>query len=320
MRMEASSSSAGGPSPSLSTMNTPLSNPLIHPAVPAFECSPPSHRFDYYTDPTAAYSAVKRKTSNSGGGGHSGGFQPSNFSSPISAARPIAGQMEHQTFPNYTPHVRQFPSPNPSLYETPLPRSQSDSWRSPVQYPSPTAGNTGSHNFSRPWNMSRNSSGHSYYSNSSGGPSSSRRGESPMSSAYSGLRGSPHSHSSGRGWQYRGGSPSPGWSGGRGRGGYHNKSYGLGRQQLDSFYVKSMVKDPWRKLKPVIGNILVPLPVPQSWLPKSIAAKKVKVAEVVNDIKPKQNLAEFLALAFEETISNEQEGEGSIMPNPNDHF
>lgn len=168
--------------------------------------------------------------------------------------------------------------------------------------------------------MSGNSSGHSYYSSSSkGGPSSSRHGESPISSAHSAIRGSPHSHSGGRGWQYRGGSPSPGWSGGRGRGGYHRKGYGLGRQQLDGFYVKSMVKDPWRKLKPVIGNILVPLSGPQSWLPKSISAKKVKVDETVVDIKPKQNLAEFLALAFEETINDEQEGEGLIMPNPNDH-
>ncbi|XP_020599176.1 uncharacterized protein LOC110038627 [Phalaenopsis equestris] len=166
--------------------------------------------------------------------------------------------------------------------------------------------------------MSGNFSGHSYYSNSSQGALSSfRLGESPMSSAYSDVRGSPHSHSSGRGWQYRGGSPSPGWSGGRGRGGFHNKGYGLGRQ-LDSFYVKSMVKDPWRKLKPVIGNILVPLSGPQSWLPKSITTKKVKVAENAIDIKPKQNLAEFLAVAFEETISNEQEGEGSIVPYTND--
>ncbi|XP_020594179.1 uncharacterized protein LOC110034238, partial [Phalaenopsis equestris] len=89
MRMEASSSS-GGPSPSFSTTNTPLSNPLIHPAGLVNENSPPSHRFDYYTDPAAAYSAVKRKTSNSGsGGGHGGHFQPSNVSSPVSAARPI---------------------------------------------------------------------------------------------------------------------------------------------------------------------------------------------------------------------------------------
>ncbi|PKU77445.1 uncharacterized protein LOC110112287 isoform X1 [Dendrobium catenatum] len=242
-----------------------------------------------------------------------------------------AGQMEHHMFPNYTSHPHQFPSPNPTLYDTPspnpslhntpLPRFQSDSWRSPAQYSSPRPGNARNQNFSRPWNISGNSSGHSYYSISSkSSPSSSRHAESPMNNAHSAIRGSPHSHSSGRGWQYRGGSPSPGWSGGRGRGGYHRiKGYGLGRQQLDSFYVKSMVKDPWRKLKPVIGNILVPLSGPQSWLPKSISAKKVKVDETVGDIKPKQNLAEFLALAFEEAINDEQEEEGLIMPNPNDH-
>lgn len=225
-------------------------------------------------------------------------------------------------FLNYASHPRQSPSPNSSLYETPLPRSRIDSWRSPAQYPSPTSGNTGTHNFSRPWNMSGNSLGHSYCSNSSKGSlSSSMKGKSPMSSAYSGVRGSPNSHSSGRGWQHRGGIPSPGWSGGkgRGRGGYHNKGYGLGQQQSDNFYVKSMVKDPWRKLKPVIGNILLPLSGPQSWLPKSLATKKAKVAETSIDVTPMQNLGEFLAMAFEETISNEQEAEGLILPNSNDH-
>lgn len=81
---------------------------------------------------------------------------------------------------------------------------------------------------------------------------------------------------------------------------------------MDKFASKSMVKDPWRKLKPIVGNILVPLSQPLSWLPASIAAKKAKVAETSAVTKPKQNLAEFLALAFEESVSNEQEGEGSI--------
>ncbi|KAK8934123.1 hypothetical protein KSP39_PZI014311 [Platanthera zijinensis] len=306
MRMEASSSSTDRPSPSFSTPNMPLSNPLIYPSVPSMKSQLSPHRFDYYTDPTTAYFSAGRNMNKKGEDArHDSYHRPPIFSSPIhntsppsytAAQQQFAGQQtEHHMHPANT-RAHQVPSPN-----TPFLRSQSGSLTSPVQYSSPASGDRGApHHLPKPWNMSGNSSSeHSFTPNSSNGGS--QLSFRPMNSPYSGIRGSPHSHSSGRG-RGRGGSP------------YNNQGYGSGRlKKLDSFFIKSMMKDPWRKLKPVVGDILMPLrPLP--WLPKSIATKKPKVDETSTDVQPKQNLAEFLALAFEES----QEGEGSMLPSANE--
>lgn len=296
MRMEASSSSTDRHSPSFSTPSMPLSNPLIYPSVTSLESPVSPHRFDYYTDPTAAYFSAGRNMNRKGGdAGHDSYYRPPIFSSPIRSASPpsytaaqqqFAGQQMEYHFQPHNTRAQHVPSPN-----TPFLRPQAGSLTSPIQYPSPASGDRGApHHLPRPWNVSGNSSEQTFTPNSSngGGQSSSR----PMYTPYSGIRGSPHSRSSGRG-SGRGGSP------------YNNQGYGSGRpKKLDSFFIKSMVKDPWRKLKPIVGNILVPLQ-PLPWLPKSIATKKPKVDEKSTDITPKQNLAEFLALAFEES----QEGE-----------
>lgn len=137
-------------------------------------------------------------------------------------------------------------------------------------------------------------------------------------------RGSPMNYS-GRGNYWQSGSASPGQ--GRGRGG---RGYGQGssHQRIEKSY-KAMLKDPWRKLKPVIGSILVPLAT--NWLPKSVAVKKVKMEESASQVKSEpshtewlskslsvkkakteesgsqvnsqSSLAECLALSFQETIN-----------------
>ncbi|KAG0462250.1 hypothetical protein HPP92_020726 [Vanilla planifolia] len=293
MRMEVSVASTEDSPNSFSMMSMPLSNPLIHPE-PVLESPLPQYRFDYYTDPIAAYSIGERNTrGDNSGRGRGDYFSPQAFSTPIrrvsplsySAERPIiAGKMEQHMSSTYISHGVQFLTPNQRPTDSQLSASHSGSWRSTIQYWTPTEGNSGiGHSRSpRPWNYTCGSSPDSYGSN-----------------VYPSVRGSPHSHSRGRSWRYRGANPSPG--GGRR---FHNKDSGSGRKELDHLYVKSMVKDPWRKLKPVVGNILVPITEtgPVSWLPKSISAKKAKVAE---PIKSKQNLAEYLAMAFEEAARSE---------------
>lgn len=62
------------------------------------------------------------------------------------------------------------------------------------------------------------------------------------------------------------------------------------------------MKDPWRKLKPIVGK-LVRISGPGSWLPKSIAApKRAKVIE--SGSKSQLSLAESLALSLEEAIDD----------------
>lgn len=109
-------------------------------------------------------------------------------------------------------------------------------------------------------------------------------------------RGSPMNYS-GRGNYWQSGSGSPGH--GRGRGG---RGYGQGssHQRIEKSY-KAMLKDPWRKLKPVIGSILVPLAT--NWLPKSVAAKKAKMEDSGSQVSSQSSLAECLALSFQETIN-----------------
>lgn len=112
-------------------------------------------------------------------------------------------------------------------------------------------------------------------------------------------RGSPHAFSGrGRSWRSGGSSPSPR---GRGRGFY---DHGSAHQEREHFYIKSMVKDPWRKLKPIVGRIVVPRTGPGSWLPKSLTAKKAKIGESGNEFNSQSSLAECLALSFEEAIND----------------
>lgn len=80
LRMDADGASAPSPSSPLPR----LFNPLLHDppfSSPGIDSTPPSSRFDYYTDPMSAFSGSKRK----------GAFPPYNTgfsSSPVSRPPP----------------------------------------------------------------------------------------------------------------------------------------------------------------------------------------------------------------------------------------
>lgn len=104
------------------------------------------------------------------------------------------------------------------------------------------------------------------------------------------------------GWQFRGtgSSPRPDQSGGRG---CNFKHLRCSAPRDPQHFYKSVMKDPWRKLKPVIGSILVPRSGSRSWLPQSIASsQKAKVVE--SSSKQQLSLAESLALSLEEAAND----------------
>ncbi|KAJ0970989.1 hypothetical protein J5N97_018948 [Dioscorea zingiberensis] len=294
MRMGAEGAAAPSPSPPLPH----LSNPLLGPppfASPAIDSSPPSSRFDYYTDPMSAFSGSKRK-------GPFPRYNSGVSSSPISRPPPPSpssgGPGNYQMAAPHSPmqqfQVNQFSNQSSQMHYPP-----GGAWRSPVQFESPYSGYRGSPvGSSAFYHQSGGSSGpHLPSYTSRGGYSSpnfgsSGRGRSPMN--YSG-RGNYHSNHE---TQYR--SPSPGWSQGR-------RGPGCSSVRPDfrqPSYDKSMVADPWQNLKPVVGNILVPLAGPDFWLPKSLTAKKAKVSESGIESNSQSSLAEYLALSLEEAVND----------------
>ncbi|XP_072992379.1 protein SICKLE-like [Typha latifolia] len=332
IRMEAASAAASSRNPSPSTPELP--DPLIQPPSAA-EISPRAPRFDYYTNPTAAFSGSKRKS-----GYHNN--PPSPIPPPPS--RPSPGPRDYQT--SYiNPPVQRFQTTHfqaHSIYETPSHTPQSNLWRSPAKFQTPLTGYGGSNLThtpqNNPWrspaqieismsgfrgltppcpnssNISSGFVGHNSHPNSSAGgfmnPSFRGRG-SPTSNR--GIAGSPHSNS-GRGtvWQYGGsphpnsgrgnnygGSPSSRGRGGRGRGSYDGSS---GRQEPKSYYIKSMVKDPWRKLKPIVGDILKPRDSSKSCVPESLTAQESKHKQKSVQSGSGLSLAEYLDMTFKDTV------------------
>ncbi|XP_026664721.2 uncharacterized protein LOC103718239 isoform X2 [Phoenix dactylifera] len=175
-----------------------------------------------------------------------------------------------------------------TLYQM-LPHFPPDtSWRSPVQYSAPYTSCEGTPvgGFSvltRP----RGSSAGYYPSTPLSGSFSPHYGRGGSHVSPPGMRGSPHSNSGrGRGGRFSG-NRSPQWTGGRG---YSSYCTGSGRQEIDHYYLKSMVKDPWRKLNPIVGDITKP----RNW---SLDSKKAEVAERGNEYGFSKTgcLAQFLA-------------------------
>ncbi|KAH7687052.1 hypothetical protein IHE45_04G144400 [Dioscorea alata] len=309
LRMDADGASAPSPSSPLPL----LFNPLLHDppfSSPGIDSTPPSSRFDYYTDPMSAFSGSKRK----------GAFPPSNTglsSSPVSRPPPPSpssgGPRNFQMAASHAPaqqfQVNQSPNQNLQMHHPPHTPSQQfhvnlspnqssqmyyppgGSWRHPGQFGAPCSGYRGSPGFSGPRGPPYNYG--SVFRSPTWG--SSGRGRNPM--GYSG-RGRFHSIHESRHTN----SPSPGWShGGRGPGG------SSAQQETEQLYNKSMLVDPWQNLKPVVGNILVPLAGPDFWLPKSLQAKKAKVVESgteTSNNSHQSSLAEYLALSLEEAIND----------------
>ena len=110
-----------------------------------------------------------------------------------------------------------------------------------------------------------------------------------------GPRGSQNSsYGRGRGPSYHG---SPGSRGRGGRGGFGWQDHG--------YVNKSMVDDPWLDLQPIVGNILMPRGISESWLPKSLREKKEAPSQGQIKSSSGLSLAEYLDLSFNEVSDKE---------------
>ncbi|XP_059286127.1 protein SICKLE-like [Lycium ferocissimum] len=324
MRMEASQSGNYNETAnsSMGSSSFGLTNPLIDSPVGKTESYVMQRpRFDYYTDPMAAFSANKRSNNNVSPQVNQQCYtppprprHPQYPQSPIYAARgnyPVdqrpQSQGVHNTFnprgnpgqnsPVGTPQIR-----SPNAWDSSF--GTSNNYFPPNSSPGGNFASPGFHQGGRP---SFN------YGQGSAQPASGYRGSPYQGSGY---RGSPNQRSahrsspyqgSGQGRsQWRGNNSSPGSfrSGGRGRGSHGCTSSAESRPDL--YYSKSMVEDPWEELKPVIWKPLKP-----DWLPPSISAKKAKLPDDPVKSIPQQSLAEYLSASFNEAASSEAGNAGS---------
>ncbi|MCL7034363.1 hypothetical protein MKW94_004640 [Papaver nudicaule] len=296
MREEANSEASHNAGTSMPTIN--LANPLLESSsVPQRPTG--IRRFDYYTDPMAAFSGNKR-TNN-----HIYQALPNSFSPPNT-----------QSAPSYPSGPRNFyPIPPPShqpqraFESTPPYHNPNNSWRSPVAPPFHGSGNHGPPPgaWNRPggvdhppgaWKRPAGAGGYGFSSNSSFGGyrgTGSGRGVSPRPSPSS----SPNPYPGGGSNYTFNNRPSPGSGrgGGRGRGSHACTS---ARERPEMFYSKSMMEDPWKLLKPVARNLVGS----EDWLPKSITKKKPRTSESTINLGSQQSLAEFLAASLEEATND----------------
>ncbi|CAK7347268.1 unnamed protein product [Dovyalis caffra] len=313
-----------------------LANPLLEsPANLAREESSATPRFDFYTDPSAAFSANRKRSATGNQVAREikvtlGCLQLKGHSIEC-GQKPLCegGQMNPEVTPsrayqmqnNYSPanQMQSNYSPNQRMYRGRGPYHNTASYRSPRGFASPFPMNQGP-----PTEMWSGSDGPtSYYSSAphiglsspypirQGNPGSGLVGSSP--SPVSGYRGSPAS--SGRGQEHWHSNSGFGWSGGRGQG---FRSRGFAPNETlgpDCFYDNSMVEDPWQHLEPVLwrglddlGNNLNGSGPSNSWLPKSISMKKPRVSESSTKSTSGQSLAEYLAASFNEAANNASSG------------
>ncbi|KAF6160629.1 hypothetical protein GIB67_019569 [Kingdonia uniflora] len=325
MRMEASQPQ--NPDTCLSPAH--LSNPFAA-TQQVHEAPPTSVRFDFYTDPLAAFSANKRKQ-----------YQ----ASPIVQPQPSlmgSTNLGMSPTPSHQNHTGHFSDPR--MNQLPLPYQGSIPWRTPVGLSNP---GFVSHGTPQPWNTPGGSSGYvsphipshvgglpspnygrgsspspNYWRGGSpcpnygrGGNPSPNYGRGGNPSPNYGQRGSPRPNygqrgsprpNYGRGGSPRpnfewGDSPNPNSGGGFGRGlgrGRGSHSEISARERPEMFYNKSMIEDPWRFLNPTVKVL-------KSWLPKSIYTKKGRISETTSEFKSsEQSLAEYLAASLEEASRN----------------
>ncbi|KAJ4793503.1 Hydroxyproline-rich glycoprotein family protein [Rhynchospora pubera] len=272
LRTEASQSS-GAPPPVQPPLGAAvLPDPLFSSSSPAEAPSQPP-RFDYYTNPSAAFSSAnnlnKRKSS-------------SFHSSP--ASRPYV--RPNYTGPNQPPMHQLGPQFHRPPYAPPIMH-----WRSPAQFQPPPAGNihpaTSGHGS---WQYASGPSSHVPYTNR---PLSGFTNPRFVRDSSAGLRPRPNhnmnSYSGTRG------------TGGRGVGFHSHFGHG-------SYYSKSMVEDPWIELEPIVGKLVDSHDAScsgsgsHSWLPESIIKKESKKPEIGNKYGKKLSLSEYLDLSFNQTI------------------
>ncbi|XP_065847846.1 protein SICKLE [Euphorbia lathyris] len=313
-----------------------LANPLLESPVQEVPYATP--RFDFYTDPMAAFSANRR----SGAGNQAAQeyfMPPSNSSSSAAQfSSPPPGSWNPSITPSPAHQMQNYHSLNPSM--TPSPTNQMQNCHSPnqrmhrLQGPYYNAAFHGSPRFT-PFPMhrgtldARGGSGRLAYSSPShrspypvheGNPGFQPRGSPTFNNSQtwmsnspsigSGHRGSVNRSGRGQG-QWHGGSRSQfsGQSsgGGRGRGLHSHGSAPDEKLRPESFYDKSMFEDPWQHLEPVVwrGQDSSAInPHSGSWLPASISKKKARVSEPSKKFSSEQSLAEYLAQSFNEAASN----------------
>ncbi|KAG9132004.1 hypothetical protein Leryth_017207 [Lithospermum erythrorhizon] len=333
MRMQAERATSSQDTEGSLVVPPNLVNPLNESsASPA--SSPAAARFDYYTDPMAAFSRrgkvghqvpptyhtpprpeidttptpAYRANSNSQGPGY---YHNSQFSTPTQTTRPFG--MPRVNSPGVFRGPNAYP-PDQSMFQAPEVYGAPAMGR-PMQTTSP---------FGRP---PMNSPG--VFSGSSGPPNqyftSNLSGATNFHSPQRG--GSPSfNYGRGRGQRFndnpsprseRGGSPFLAGRGRnnsfipasaqshRGRSGSHNDVSAEVRPER--FYHKSMVEDPWRILKPVIWrprNAIIHKYLKSS-VPNSISKKKPKLSDDSSKSTPAPSLAEYLAASFSEAVDNE---------------
>ncbi|XP_022746018.1 protein SICKLE-like [Durio zibethinus] len=289
MRMEAAHAEVSNKvETSASCLSNPLSGTSPSSTVQDNFCTTP--RFDYYTDPMAAFSANKKRGK---------GTARESFTSPTTSGWPLARPSPSHPGPrnsgrNLPVHqVQSQLTPDHSIYQQ-GPYSSFTTHRSPrIRSPSPM-----NHGNSDAWSGSQATV--NYYSFASDGSPRGMFGTSPMhpgtsprvwnpsnGSRYGNLpspgfspvdspnydygrgrpqmfgnnpilgpgpRGSPgFSSGRGRGPGYSGSiSPGMGRSGGRGQG-FHGRSSASNRTLgPESFFDESMLEDPWQHLKPIL--------------------------------------------------------------------
>ncbi|KQK05603.1 formin-like protein 20 isoform X1 [Brachypodium distachyon] len=293
LRSAAASASSSASSPSAAPPPPPgtAAWDLPEPDLMPSSAPRPPPRFDFYTNPGAAFSSAaaphKRKSAHS----------PPRSPAP---APPQAGSGNYGN--NYPPpHQQHMPrspihSPFPMAPGTP----GNSQWQSHMQFQTPMSGYRGTHPGPPPqWNPHSASPAQVYHPHPPSygfrGPNVGRGGT-PMNFV---PRGSPYpSPGQGRGGNYY---SNPG-SRGKGGRGFQNHS---GWQDRRNYYSKSMVDDPWQDLQPIVGNIMIPVgAASQSWLPKSLRAKKDTSDQGPQGSGSRLSLAEYLDLSFNET-SNE---------------
>ncbi|KAF3447254.1 hypothetical protein FNV43_RR12434 [Rhamnella rubrinervis] len=320
-----------------------LFNPLVENSatMPRQEESGPVSRFDFYTDPMAAFSAERNR--NNAGNQISSGYFTSPVDSCPSTMRfpsPLAGLRNPEMAPSMAQQFQDNYSPDHGMYQARGFGLNSSFQRSPMGISRPTMhqGNPDA------WRGSGGVAGYNFPPNSSTdynfpspgfGPTSipcfntgqdSANWLNHSSSPVSGHGGSP-SPNSGRGgdlwWRssmrpasgHRGGrgnfNPGSGWRGGRGLGSHVRPRAPDRSLGPERYYNDSMVEDPWKSLKPVIWkgveDSLTISSTPDSsrpWTPKYLGTKRSKTLEVSNRSSNQPSLAEYLAASFNEAVDD----------------
>ncbi|XP_056177043.1 protein SICKLE isoform X1 [Syzygium oleosum] len=315
MRMEAARAGFSD-SPEAPTEASCLANPLIETRAPQSQHEPSraSPRFDYYTDPMSAFSGNRARD-------NAGVPSPQvNFTTPppphLSGPRNLVTSPSpaHQWRPIYPPNsgIYQTESPHPrfpphqsprgNIHPFPMqdgasPQAWNRSSSTASYFSPPSTPGSGTHNFNQTQDRS-------HWRGNNPGPGLGWGGN------YAGNYATSPGRGRGRG-QWFGGSPRSGRSGVRGPG-HRGHGYTPARPLgLERFFHESMLGDPWKDLKPVlwkgVGSPFISsssLGSSSSWMPESIRPKKPRVAESPKKFGSGQNLAEFLAASFNETVKD----------------